>query len=96
MDEKYLYPMPGGKWVISRFAGGRWITLHQDNRLYAPEDAEVILRALSIAPSRENLDLYFPHRWSKGRCPTLELMELCNVLDPTNPVANKRKGEAGV
>ena len=95
MDEKYLYPMPGGKWVISRLVEGRWIGLHQDNALFDMGDAEAILRALNIPVTRENLDFYFPEREGKGRCPTLDLMELCNVLDPTNPHIKKTK-EVGV
>jgi len=96
MDEKYLTPMPGGKWVISRLVEGRSIGLHQDNALFEARDAEAILRALQIPVTTGNLDEYFPVRKGKGRCPTLELMELCNVLDPTNPFAKKQKGEVGV
>jgi hypothetical protein len=95
MDEKYLYPMPGGKWVISRLVEGRWIGLHQDNALFDAGDAEAILRALNIPVTKENLDLHFPEYSGKGRCPTIDLMELCNILDPTNPLINKRK-EVGV
>ena len=95
MDEKYLYPMPGGVWIISRFVDDRWIGLHQDNPLFNKGDAEVLLRALNIPNTKDNLDLYFPERHGQGRCPTLELMELCNVLDPTNPHI-KNKKEHGV
>jgi len=94
--EPYLNPMPGGRWVISRTVEGRSIGLHQDNPLFAFGDADDILRALNLEVSPENLDRYFPHRPDQGRCPTLELMELCNVLDPTNPVAKKQAGQAGV
>ena len=96
MDEKYLDPMPGGKWFISRLVEGRWIQLHQDNPLFEKGDAQAVLRALNIPITKENLDLHFPERPGQGRCPTLELMELCNVLDPTNPFAKKKKGEVGV
>lgn len=96
MDEKYLFSMPGGKWVISRFVEGRYVGLHQDNALFDPCDAEAVLRALNIPVTAANLDLHFPVRKGKGRCPTLDLMELCNVLDPTNPFAKKKKGEVGV
>ena len=95
-DEKYLYPVPRGKWVISRLVEGRYVTLHQDNSLFESTDADRVLRVLGIPATSDNLDHYFPHRKGKGRCPTLELMELCNVLDPTNPVARKRRGETGV
>lgn len=95
MDDKYLYFMPGGKWIISRLVQGRWIGLHQDNALFEPGDAEAVLSALGLAATPRNLDLYFPVLKGKGRCPTLELMELCNKLDPTNPHIKKRR-EVGV
>jgi hypothetical protein len=60
-----------------------------------PECAETILRALHIVPTEANLDLYFPSKNGAGRCPTLELMEMCNVLDPTNPHI-KQTQEIGV
>lgn len=94
-EEKYLYPMPGGKWIISRMVEGRWIGLHQDNPLFDTGDAEAVLRALNIPVNKANLDLHFPERDGLGRCPTLELMELCNILDPTNPHI-KKKREVGV
>jgi len=96
MDEKYLYQMPGGKWIISRFIQGRHVGLHQDNQLFDAGDAELVLRALNIPVNTANLDLHFPVLEGKGRCPTLDLMELCNVLDLTNPFAKKKKGEVGV
>jgi hypothetical protein len=96
MNEKYLYPMPGGTWVISRLVEDRYIGLHQDNPLFETGDAEAILRALGIPATRQNLDRFFPERKGQGRCPTLELMELANVLDPTNPLAKKRGSEVGV
>jgi hypothetical protein len=95
MDDTYLTPTKGAKWAISRFVDGRWISLHQDSWLFDARDAGAILRALAIPASIENLDLYFPEREGMGRCPTLELMELCNVLDPTNPHIQNRK-EHGV
>ncbi len=96
MDEKYLYATPRTRWAISRWIDGRWISLVQDSHLDSPLDAEAVLRALNIAPTEWNLNLYFPIEEGQGRCPTLDLLERCNVLDPTNPVFKKRKGEAGV
>lgn len=96
MDEKYLYPIPGGRWIISRWVNGRWISLVQNSSLFDAGDAELILRALNIEVTRENLDTYFPHKKGRGRCPTLKLLERCNVLDPTNPIFRKRGSEAGV
>ena len=95
MDEIYLPAFSGGKWGISRLVEGSWIQLVQDSHLDNPADAEAILRALSIPTITANLDLYFPVQGERGRCPTLELLELCNVLDPTNPVI-KNKKEHGV
>ena len=96
MDEMYLYPLRRGGWVISRLVGDRYIVLHQDHALFAAGDGELVLQALGIPATKANLNLYFPYRRGRGRCPTLELMELCNMLDPTNPVFKKQKGEAGV
>lgn len=91
MDEQYLTPKDGTKWAISRFIKGRWISLHQDSYLFDQEDAPAVLGALNIPVTKENLDTYFPERRSVGRCPTLELMELCNILDPTNPHIKKEQ-----
>ena len=95
MDDKYLYPTPGGKWAISRLVEGRWVSLHQDSPLFEQGDAEAVLRALGMPATGAVLDRYFPEREGTGRCPTLELMELCNRLDPTNPHI-KQKREVGV
>lgn len=84
MSERYFYPVPGGRWASSFCVLGRWIHLIQDSRLYRPGDAEEILRALNIPNTQENLNLYFPERKGKGRCPTLDLLELCHqYLDPS-------------
>ncbi len=91
MDEKYLYPVPGGRWLISRFVDDRWISLHEDNPLFDSGDAGVILQALRIPATERNLNLHFPEREGLGRCPTLALLELCNVLDPTNPHVKNKK-----
>ncbi len=98
MDEElYLPHVPGGRWAISRLVGRKWIHLVQDSYLENPDDAETILRALGIPATEATLDLYFPHRKGQGRCPTLALLELCNVLDPTNPIGKKnKKGQVGV
>lgn len=83
--------MPGANWTIGRKLGERWVSLTQDSPLSLPSDARLVLFALRIAPTDQNLDRYFPERVRLGRCPTLELMELCNVLDPTNPHVKKKK-----
>ena len=94
MDNRYLYPMPSAKWAVSRLIKGRWIGLHQDNALFDAGDAEVILQALNIPVTKGNLDLHFPEREGMGRCPTIDLMELCNVFDPTIPqIPNKEESE---
>lgn len=96
MDEKYLHPVSGARWAISRWVDGRSITLVQNSCLFDAGDAESVLRALDIEVTRANLDTYFPLRKGRGRCPTLALLERCNVLDPTNPFFRKRGSEAGV
>jgi len=96
MDERYLTPMHNTRWVISRWIEGRWILLVQDSYLDNPADAEAVLRALNIPPTEWNLNFYFPKEEGQGRCPTLDLLELCNVLDPTHPIFKKKNGEVGV
>lgn len=91
MDEKYLYPVPAGRWLISRFVDDRWISLHEDNPLFDSGDAEVILQALRIPVTERTLNLHFPLREGLGRCPTLALLELCNALDSTNPHVKNKK-----
>lgn len=98
MTDKYLMPVEGGRWAISRRIHGRTVYLIQDTSLFDASDAEFILTALDIKPTGGNMDHYFPLLEKEGRCPTLELMELCNVFivggDPTK--AGERKPESGV
>ena len=94
-DTAYLYPAPRGRWAISRRVNTRWVTLIQDSCLCDEMDAVEVLRALGIPPIESYLEAYFPLRNGSGRCPTLALMELCNVLDPTNP-HSKNGREVGV
>lgn len=97
MDEQYLQPITGARWAISRWIDGRWITLVQDSYLDQPDCAAAVLRALSKDVSLENLDRYFPVREGQGPCPTLEIMEMTSVLDPTNPIHKRGSGtEVGV
>ena len=97
MDERYLPPIPGGRWAISRYVEGQWIHLIESGPLEDEADAQAILHALGVKATSTNIEHYFPHRGSYGRCPTLELLELCNTLDPTNPtLKQKRLREAGV
>lgn len=73
----YLGFVEGGQWVVSRpIAPGRAVELYQDRKLNTPADAKETLIALGLEPSDANLDLYFPVRGTKGRCATLELLEL--------------------
>ena len=97
MSGVYLYPVSGARWAISRWVEGRWVNLVQDSRLEKPDDAEAVLRALGVPTTTGNLDYYFPTRPGQGRCPTLELLERCNVLDPNNPMSKQNDGrEVGV
>lgn len=93
-DEVYLMPIAGARWAISREIEGRWISLIQDTPLENKRDALVVLRALGIPASRAASIQYFPLRRGR-RCPTHALLEMCNTLDPTNPV-HKKKHECGV
>lgn len=92
MDEKnYLFFVKKAQWVISRKIGERWVSITQNSPFADPLDIELILKALKIAPTIQNMDRYFPERPGLGRCPTLKVMELCNVLDPTNPHVKKKR-----
>lgn len=95
-DEAYFYPVPEGRWAIRVRVGNRWVCLVQDSHLEDPTDAEATLRALGIPATADNLDIYFPLLDEHGRCPTLELLERCTVLDPTNPHHKRQRDEVGV
>jgi hypothetical protein len=82
MSKRYFKPINGGRWTASRLIEGRWVALIQDTRLFHPQDAVTFLSALTISPTEEHLDVYFPLRGAKGRCPTLELLELFVRLPP--------------
>jgi hypothetical protein len=96
MDEKYLYPQRRGVWAISRLIGGRWVSLIQNRPLDEVGDAAAVLHALGMVATATNLERYFPRSSAGERCPTLELLERCNVLDPTNPYCKQRTQEIGV
>ena len=74
---------PGRRLAISRTIDGRSICLIQNSYLDEESDATIILEALDIEPTGGNLDHYFPRLDRGRRSPTLELMELCNCLEPT-------------
>jgi hypothetical protein len=82
MTKQYFPRTPGGLWAASRIVGGRWIALIENAYLYEHTDAVAVLLALNLEPSSENVDRYFPFREDRGRCPTLELMELFSHLPP--------------
>lgn len=88
--QPYLPPTPGGRWAISREIDGRWVPLIQDTSLFHPNNALIVLSALQIPPTEEYLDLYFPILGKKGRCPTLDLLELFSEL------GTKRGSQIGV
>jgi hypothetical protein len=96
MDEKYLYPQRRSVWAISRLVGGRWVSLIQGRPLDEPGDGAAVLHALGMAATAANLDRNFPRRGAGDRCPTLALLERCNVLDPTNPYFKRLTQEVGV
>lgn len=72
----YLPYTAGGRWAISRLPGNEWTAVIQDSPLYQEDDAGEILSALNIDENQVSLELYFPVLKEKGRCPTLELLEL--------------------
>lgn len=97
-DDTYLERRhDGARWAISRKVDGRWVHLVEGSPLESPGDAQAVLNALA-ANIGECIDIYFPYVEGKGRCPTLELLELCSMLDPTNPrfSANRIKDTVGV
>ena len=75
MDERYLPPVRGGRWAISRQIDGRWIYLIQNTSVDDPTDPALVLWSLGIPLRLKNFCRYFPSR-RKGRCPTLEVLEL--------------------
>ena len=80
---RYLPPVNGGRWAISREVGGCWVALIENTQLFYPNDALTVLSVLAIEPTQENLDHYFPiraMRGESGRCPTLDLLELFSEL----------------
>lgn len=62
----------------------------EDSPLESEADAQAVLRALGLN-AQACINTYFPHIAGKGRCPTLELLELCNTLDHTNPLFSEHK-----
>ncbi len=76
MDEKYLVPTKKARWAVGRRFGEKFFTLVEDSRLDDASEAALVLQALRIEPTEENLDQYFPIRKRKGRCPTLELLNI--------------------
>ncbi|OGG72738.1 hypothetical protein A3A38_03700 [Candidatus Kaiserbacteria bacterium RIFCSPLOWO2_01_FULL_53_17] len=89
MEEKYLPRQKGGRWAISREIGGRWLALIQDTPVDDPADAALVLWELGIELRLKNIRRYFPAR-RKGRCPTLELLELFAKL------GSEKKEKCGV
>lgn len=83
MGERYLTPIPGARWTMSRMIGGKGIYLIQDTRMDNEKDIPIILQALCIEVTPETIDLFFPKRKDEGRCPTLDLLELfCGMGKP--------------
>lgn len=76
MSDIYLPYKSGARWAISRLVSGQNIYLIQDSYMDNEEDIFAVLQVLGIVSDTENLNLYFPIRKGKGRCPTLELLEL--------------------
>lgn len=79
MDDSYFYPVAGKVWTTSRWIAGRSVCLVQNSRMERESDIVLILQTLAIPATPDNLDLYFPHRGNRGRCPTLALLELFSL-----------------
>ena len=77
---RYLPPVNGGRWAISRDVGGCSVALIERTPLFHLNDALTVLSALAIEPTEENLDYYFPIPGESGRCPTLDLLELFSEI----------------
>ncbi len=90
MEETYLQFVDKGRWAIGRVVNGKWLRLVQDSRLDNPVDAEHALRACTLAVNHSNFDEYFPIHPVRGRCPTLEFLEIFAR------VGEKIKKEVGV
>ncbi len=87
MTDRYLSPQQGARWAISAHVGDRSISLVENSRLDDQADAEQVLTLLGIEITAENLDRYFPVLSIRyGRCPNLDVLELCCLQDPTNPL----------
>jgi len=79
-EPRYLPPTNGGRWAISREIEGQWVALIENTPLFYPSDALTVLVALAIEPTDANLNHYFPIHGERGRCPTLDLLELFSHL----------------
>ena len=79
-EERYLPPTNGGRWAISRDIEGCSVALIENTSLFNPTNALTVFSALEIPPTGEHLDLYFPIRGKKGRCPTLDVLELFSEI----------------
>lgn len=80
MSERYLMPVAGGLWALSREVHGRWLSLVQDSYLDHPDDATDAMRACGIEITSKTIDEFFPYRTGWGRCPTLEFLEIFSTL----------------
>jgi hypothetical protein len=88
---------PGGIWAIGCLLQGSIRPLVQDRPLDCTWYAETILLALGIVPTEEMLNRYFPRKFKKERCPTLELLNMTIALNPHHPENTKTtKGMVGV
>ena len=70
----------GGRWAISRYVDKRLVCLVERSYLDNPQDAEIVLLALGLPANNKSLDHYFPYTEKRGRCPTLELLELFSKI----------------
>ncbi len=83
MEETYLPSVRNGRWTISREIDGVWITLIEDSRLNDPKDAGTALHACGLPVTHTNLETHFPSLPFRGRCPTLEFLEIFSHIGKT-------------
>lgn len=93
MSDVYLTHMPGGRWAVSRLVSEKNIYLVQDSYMDDEMDIPTVLQALEVTATSENLNRYFPIRKGKGRCPTLELLELFSRIGDST---SSKGGHIGV
>jgi len=93
MEEDRFPQVNGGCWALTVRLGGVSVSLVQESYLDDPSHAAIVLRTVGTNVTDNNLDRFFPHRDGRGRCPTLEIM---NMLESWYHGAKEHKYRVGV